>query len=396
MFVDRVRIWARAGKGGDGCVSFRRAKFEPKGGPDGGDGGKGGDILIKASHHMNNLVHLKYGPHHYADNGRQGGGQRKTGKSGKTHIIEVPVGTMILGLPTDPDHFDRPVDEQEAFLTIDITDSDQTYVLCAGGNGGKGNSNFKSSTNQAPRKFTKGKPGELGQFIFELKSIADIGLVGFPNAGKSSLLGALSQARPKVANYPFTTLRPSVGILEDENFNRITMADIPGLIEGAHEGVGLGHDFLRHVERCGVLLFVLDTAGIDGRDPLSDFHLLRKEVNLYQQELSKRPYLIVANKIDLPESEENLKILRQQLSGEIFEISIAEGIGLDALKARLHNLVKENRIDAIPMRKPTPRPVHEDEVIDMDDEEFEEDSDQPKYNAEGGYYELGEDEVNST
>lgn len=335
MFVDKVRVWARAGDGGDGCCSFRREKFVPHGGPDGGDGGKGGDIILVVNPHLNNLTHLRYSPHHFAKNGDRGQGAQKTGRNGQGRAIEVPPGTCIYYLPTTDESYERAADEEPKEFVADMVEPGQTFVLCKGGKGGLGNIHFKSSTNQAPRKFTEGGVGEKGQFIFELKSIADVGLVGFPNAGKSSLLTALSAARPKIAPYPFTTLQPMIGVIEFGEYKRMTMADIPGLIEGAHEGVGLGHDFLRHIERCGVLLFVLDMAGSEGRHPVDDYMQLRKEINLHQKELGKRPFFVVANKMDLPSAEKYLKAFRKKFKVKTIPVSAKDGEGLDKLKLAL-------------------------------------------------------------
>lgn len=335
MFVDRVRVWAKAGRGGDGSNGFRREKFVPKGGPDGGDGGNGGDIVIRVNPQLNNLQHLRYSPHHHAKHGGGGRGSQCTGKRGQDEIIEVPAGTAIYRLPTNDENFDRAVNEELKELVYDLTEPGKTFVLCAGGRGGRGNVHFKSSVNQAPTRADTGRLGEKGQFIFELKSIADAGLVGYPNAGKSSLLRALSAARPKVAPYPFTTLEPTIGVLEFPDFRRITVADIPGLIEGAHEGVGLGHDFLRHIERCRLMVFVLDMAGSEGRDPVEDFQKLRTELDLYQSELSKRPLIVVANKMDLPGAKENLAAFKRRFRRPTAAISAENGEGLEDLKTLL-------------------------------------------------------------
>jgi GTP-binding protein len=337
MFVDRVRIWARAGDGGDGACSFHREKFVPKGGPDGGDGGKGGDIVIKVNPHMNNLLHLRFKPHHSAGHGKGGRDTLKTGSGGKDCVIEVPQGTCIFKLETTEENFERSADFDSKELVIDLMNKDQSFVLCAGGRGGKGNHHFKSSVNQAPKKFQEGKPGEKGQFLLELKSIADVGLVGFPNAGKSSLLRVVSAARPKVAPYPFTTLEPMIGVIDLGEHRRMTMADIPGLVEGAHQGIGLGHDFLRHIERCRVLAFVLDMAGSEGRDPLEDYSLLRKEIKLYQEDLSKRPFFVIANKMDLPEAEENLKNFKRRFKVPVISMSTETQEGKESLIQHLQN-----------------------------------------------------------
>jgi GTP-binding protein len=340
MFVDRVRIWARAGDGGDGCCSFRREKYVDRGGPDGGDGGKGGDVIVRVNHNLNNLLHIKYKPHLFASHGKNGSKKKCTGAGGKQILIEVPPGTCIYRIPTSEENFERAGDDTLKELVADLTQTGEEFVLCAGGQGGRGNQHFKSSINQAPRRADPGQPGEKGQYVLELKSIADVGLVGFPNAGKSSLLGVLSAAHPKVAPYPFTTLEPVIGVIEFENYGRMTMADIPGLVEGAHEGVGLGHDFLRHVERCKVLVFVVDMAGTEGRDPLDDYRLIRKEISLYQKELSKRPYFVVANKMDLPEAVKNAKRFQKSFKIKPLCVSTQEKTGLDDLKKKLLSFVE--------------------------------------------------------
>ncbi len=346
MFVDRVRILARAGKGGRGALSFLREKNMPDGGPDGGNGGKGGDVVVVVNPHLNNLIRLKYSPHQYAGNGEGGGQRQMSGKSGKECVIEVPPGTVVSRLP-DPDMEPAqpgdlqsvPTPDEKLEIVADMISPDQRFVLCKGGNGGRGNMNFKSSVNQAPRRYEEGRIGESGQYQFELKSIADIGLVGYPNAGKSTLLSRLSNAHPKIAPYPFTTLQPQIGVIEYSDYQRITMADIPGLIEGAHEGVGLGHEFLRHIERCRLLLFVIDMSGSEGRDPRDDFAQLRKEIRLYQADLAKRPFLVLANKMDLPNSAENLKAFKRKVRYPVLALSAENNDGLDPLREKLREVL---------------------------------------------------------
>lgn len=372
MFVDHIKIYAKAGDGGNGKVSFRRAKFLPKGGPDGGDGGDGGDIVLQVDHHTDNLKQFFFQQKQKAPFGAGGGGNRCTGKSGKDLVLKVPQGTVIYrdvpppGTETESaelgeDEWDDAAELDDAAdavdgefvasdeaevgadaegaereLIVDLAELDQKFVLCKGGVGGKGNWHFKTSTNQTPIEAVPGVPGEEGWFYLELRKIADAGLVGFPNAGKSTLLCALSAARPKVAAYPFTTLKPMVGVVDFDGYRRTTVADIPGLIEGAHANIGLGHEFLRHITRCRLLLFVVDLAAVDGRDPVSDIQMLRKEVNLYDEELATRPWLIIANKIDLPESAEALKVLEARFPKiEIIPISADSGEGLEVLQERL-------------------------------------------------------------
>lgn len=369
MFVDHIRIFAKAGDGGNGCSSFRREKFVPKGGPDGGDGGAGGDVVLVVDPHTDNLRSYFFQSRYLAEKGAAGQGQKMTGKSGKPLVLKVPPGTVVYRTtPPAPKAPRRPAsdetdeigpeeesdleedliaeptetrepDDEENEVIADLTEPGQRFVLCRAGTGGKGNWRFRTDTNQAPIEFTEGTKGEEGWFYLELRRIADIGLVGFPNAGKSTLLGALSNASPKVASYPFTTLTPMVGVVEFPGFLRTTVADIPGLIEGAHRNVGLGHDFLRHISRCSIFLFVVDAAGVDQRDPVTDIQVLRQELKLYDERLTDRPWLIVANKLDLPEAAAGLEALQTRFTRqEIIPISADKGDGLDALKRRLCEL----------------------------------------------------------
>ena len=300
MFVDRIKVFAHAGNGGRGCVSFRREKFVPKGGPDGGDGGRGGDVVLRADVHVDNLSNLFYEPIIKAKNGGHGQGKKMHGRGAVPKIVKVPVGTVVFRDDAAASSVSAPL--------ADLTHEGQEFVLCQGGRGGKGNVHFKSSKNRAPIQYGEGEEGEQGHFLFELRTMADAALVGYPNAGKSTLLGKISAAHPKVAPYPFTTLHPIVGVVEFDGYRRASIADIPGLIEGAHRNVGLGHDFLRHITRCRMLLFVLDIAGSEGRHPIEDLQNLRREIDLYDSRLSERPWRIVANKIDLPGAEENLGV----------------------------------------------------------------------------------------
>lgn len=352
MFVDRIRVFGQAGDGGRGCVSFRREKFVPKGGPDGGDGGRGGDIVLRADVHTDNLANMFYEPIIRGKSGQHGQGKKMHGRGAEPRTVKVPIGTVVYvapaPVPRDPDADDSlgettptPAAQaaEEAAATEPIADlarDGEEFILCHGGKGGKGNVHFKSSRNRAPVQYTDGEEGERGYFLLELRTIADAGLVGYPNAGKSTLLGAISAAHPKTAPYPFTTLHPSVGIVQLEGYRRMRVADIPGLIEGAHRNVGLGHDFLRHITRCSLFLFVLDIAGSEGRHPIEDLQNLRREIDLYDPRLSARPWAIVANKIDLPEAQENLAALRQRFPAiPIVGISAATGEGLPELKLQL-------------------------------------------------------------
>lgn len=355
MFVDRIKVFAQAGNGGRGCVSFRREKFVPRGGPDGGDGGRGGDVVLRADVHTDNLANLFYEPIIKAKSGGHGMGKKMHGRGAPAKVVNVPIGTVVYRTEApvrrSEDELDHPPEGEGETAEAAAADSSQTpaleqiadlaregeeFVLCAGGKGGKGNVHFKSSRNRAPVQYSEGEEGEQGHFLFELRTIADAALVGYPNAGKSTLLGKLSAAHPKVAAYPFTTLRPSVGVVELDDYRRITVADIPGLIEGAHRNVGLGHDFLRHITRCRYLLFVLDIAGSEGRHPIEDLQSLRREIDLYDPRLSTRPWCILANKIDLPQAEENLQSIRQRFdSVAVIPIAAQHSKGIADLKEHL-------------------------------------------------------------
>ncbi len=361
MFVDRIKIFAKAGDGGRGCVSFRREKFVPRGGPDGGDGGKGGDIILQADEHTDNLASLFYEPLIKAKKGTHGMGKQMHGRGAQDKIVKVPVGTVVhrmnsLGDPTaftDSAEPITPLPETEAGGTLeqiaDLAQPNDEFMLCHGGKGGKGNVHFKSARNRAPREYTEGEEGEEGHFILELRTIADAGLVGYPNAGKSTLLRRISAAHPKVAAYPFTTLHPMIGVVEFDDYRRATVADVPGLIEGAHQNLGLGHAFLRHITRCRLLLFVLDMAGSEGRNPIEDLQHLRREIDLYDPRLSQRPWWIVANKMDLPEAADNLAAMRQRFPDrEIVPVSAKEKEGIEELKDALDRRLRE----------PDLRPVH--------------------------------------
>ena len=363
MFVDHVRIYAKAGDGGAGASSFRRESFVPRGGPDGGDGGHGGDVVLRAETHTDSLVDFFYDSKVLARDGERGQGKKKFGKSFAAKVVHVPVGTLVYRLPPGEtisrrgssssedgddasDTRDLPPPDQldvaELEILADLTAAGQEYVLCRGGIGGRGNVHFKSSRNQAPTRADSGKPGEEGYFYLELRRIADAGLVGYPNAGKSTLLAQLSAAKPKVAPYPFTTLHPLVGVVEfSGTYQRATLADIPGLIEGAHRNVGLGHEFLRHIMRCRVLIHVLDMAGSEGRNPLEDLAMLRRELTLYHSALGDREWFVVANKMDLPEAEENLRVFRARFPRTtVIPISAEHSQGLEELRDLLSRLLK--------------------------------------------------------
>lgn len=386
MFVDSVKIFARAGHGGNGCVALLREAFRPKGGPCGGDGGRGGDIVLEACHDINNLIAQYYSPRIVAKNGLPGQGKGKTGKSGPTVVVKVPCGTTIWRL-VDPetariqeayqrgsDSGQEDLSESEASiektgatdgmirhqgseraveidlehtqeeetdseprlqkeLAADLVEDGQRFVLCRGGKGGLGNQHFANSKHQTPRFAQPGQPGDEGTFLLELRILAEIGLVGYPNAGKSTLLTAISKARPKIAPYPFTTLHPQIGVLEFSDYHRITVCDIPGLIDGAHQNVGLGHAFLRHIQRCRALVLLIDMAGTDARKPWDDFKQLRKELELYDPKMLEKPYVVAANKMDMEESQAHLRSFKRRLRGvKVIELAAAFDEGVSPLK----------------------------------------------------------------
>lgn len=332
MFVDYVRIKAIAGNGGDGCVSFRREKYIPRGGPDGGHGGAGGNAVLVSDEDVDSLVSLKFDPVLRAGNGKKGQGNQKTGANGKDAVALVPVGTVVR-------------DAKSGVVLFDLTQSGERFVVARGGRGGRGNASFKSSTNQAPRQFGTGKPGETLTLDLELKLIAHVGLTGFPNAGKSSLLSKICDARPKIASYPFTTLSPNLGVLKlTDDYRIIKVADVPGLIDGAHTNRGLGHEFLRHIERTSILVMVIDIAAVDGRDPLEDYRVLRRELELHSTELAQCPFLVACNKMDLESAPQNLKIFRRESdvpNEKIFAISCLTGYGLEDLVGAIAKIVNQ-------------------------------------------------------
>lgn len=397
MFIDSVKIYAKAGDGGNGCIALLREAFRPKGGPSGGDGGKGGDIILEASHDINNLVAQYYCPKTRAKNGLPGLGKNKTGKSGAPVVIKVPCGTTVWRFidPSAPkvakpsqkmpllrsnqdkeeiEDDDQELQENEALksakirqrgpekgmefnlehqeedddqadsavqreLVVDLVEHGQQILLCQGGKGGLGNQHFANSRNQTPRIAQPGKPGEEGTFILELRILAEIGLVGYPNAGKSTLLTALSKARPKIAAYPFTTLHPQIGVMEFEDYHRMNVCDIPGLIDGAHQNVGLGHAFLRHIQRCKALVLMIDMAGTDARKPWDDYDQLRQELELYDPEMLKKPFIVAANKMDMLEAVDYYRKFRRRVKGvTVFKLAAAFDEGLDKLKQSMREI----------------------------------------------------------
>nr|MDK2850209.1 GTPase [Candidatus Cloacimonadota bacterium] len=337
MFIDYAKIKIQAGSGGDGAVSFRREKFVPKGGPDGGDGGHGGNVVVVGDSNVNTLLEYRYHKFFKAENGKPGAGARKTGTSGKDIILRVPLGTEIFQINED----------ESRVKLVDVTEENEEIIIAKGGRGGKGNSNFATPTNQAPRYATPGKHPEAMQLEMVLKLMADVGLVGFPNAGKSTLLSVLSAARPKIADYEFTTLEPTLGVVRVSDYQSFVMADIPGIIEGAHIGKGLGLQFLRHIQRTSTILYLID---ISSEDPLEAFRTLRSELYLYDSFMDKKPFTIVLSKVDtIPETEreeriaEVSKIFAGITQEKIFAISSVGNMGLEALVYHLYKLIQSTR-----------------------------------------------------
>jgi GTP-binding protein len=325
LFIDRTKIRVQGGHGGNGVTAFRREKFVPRGGPSGGDGGRGGDVWLVADESLNTLLHLRYNPEHIAERGRHGEGSNRAGRDGADVFVHVPVGTQILDAATGE-------------LIQDFTEDGGRWLAARGGRGGFGNSHFATSTNRAPRYHQEGSPGEEREFQLELKLLADVGLVGFPNAGKSTLISTISAAKPKIADYPFTTLEPHLGVVDLGEFRTFVVADIPGLIEGAHKGAGLGDRFLRHVERTKLLLHLVDVSSLTGRDPVSDYETINRELEAYDARLAKRPQIVVATKrdaLDEPERLENLRRRALQDGRPFYAISSATKQGVRELVQRI-------------------------------------------------------------
>ncbi|HEX8138595.1 MAG TPA: GTPase ObgE [Pyrinomonadaceae bacterium] len=342
MFIDRTKIRVQGGHGGNGVTAFRREKFVPRGGPSGGDGGRGGDLWLEADESLNTLLHLRYNPEHTAERGRHGEGSNRAGRDGADTVVKVPVGTQVLDAATGD-------------LLYDFTRSGERWLAARGGRGGFGNSHFTTSTNRAPRYHQEGSPGEERELQLELKLLADVGLVGFPNAGKSTLISTISAARPKIADYPFTTLEPHLGVVDLGEFRTFVVADIPGLIEGAHKGAGLGDRFLRHVERTKLLLHLVDVSSASGRDAVADYETINRELEAYDPELAARPQIVVATKLDALDEPERLDSLRARAQADgrdFYAISSATNEGvrelvnavartLDELNARAAGQVAE-------------------------------------------------------
>jgi GTP-binding protein len=336
VFIDRAKIKIKAGDGGNGVTAFRREKFVPRGGPSGGDGGRGGDVWLESDEGLNTLLHLRYNPEHKAERGKHGEGSNRHGKDGADIIVKVPVGTQIF-------------DVESGDLLYDFTEPDQRFLAAKGGKGGWGNAHFATPTRRAPRYHYTGRPGGEKELQLELKLIADVGLVGFPNAGKSTLISVISAAKPKIADYPFTTLEPNLGVVDLGDFKTFVVADIPGLIEGASEGAGLGDRFLRHVERTKLILHLVDVSSFSGRDPVEDYEIINRELANYSPDLATRPQIIVATKIDALDEPERLEALKKRAAKdrkEFFEISSIANRGVkelvSAVAKKLDEVASEN------------------------------------------------------
>lgn len=329
-FIDEAMITVQSGSGGKGCVSFRREKFIPRGGPDGGDGGKGGDIILITTSRKRTLYHFKFQKHFKAENGAHGQGKQKTGKNGRNLTIELPPGTLVI-------------DADTGHLIKDLVDTGETFVILKGGRGGQGNTKFKTSTHRTPRFAQPGEPGETRKLKLELKLLADVGIIGLPNAGKSTLIAAISSARPKIANYPFTTLTPSLGVVQTNWAEPFVVADIPGLIKGAHQGTGLGIKFLRHIERTRILIHLIDVSSIDPDDPLQQYRTINQELGMYDEKLVQKPQIVVLNKLDLPGIRKAAEIFQSALKDKkVLLISALTGQGLEQLKSQIVRLLDSN------------------------------------------------------
>jgi GTPase len=336
MFIDEAKIRVKAGDGGNGCVAFRREKFVPRGGPSGGDGGRGGDVIMESSQRHNTLVHFRFNPEHKAERGRHGEGSNCSGREGASIVLKVPVGTALY-------------DEETGELVHDFDRPDERLVVAKGGRGGRGNQHFATSTHQAPRESEEGRTGEERMYRMELKLLADVGLVGYPNVGKSTLISRISAAKPKIADYPFTTLEPNLGVVttgEPPYEESFVVADIPGLIEGAHLGAGLGVEFLRHIERTSILAHLVDVSDGSGRpDPVEDFRVIQGELKSFGHGLDKKPTLVIASKADVanPEKVKRLKAMAKRRKLPFFAISAVSGMGVDQLKYAMAALLREQR-----------------------------------------------------
>ncbi|MBE5822424.1 MAG: GTPase ObgE [Clostridiales bacterium] len=366
MFIDYAKVTISSGKGGDGASTFRREKYVAAGGPDGGDGGKGGDVYFEVDNDINTLVDFRYKRKFKAEDGKNGSGNNSYGKSGQDLVIKVPLGTIVKDAETNK-------------VVLDMSEFGQKELIIQGGRGGKGNSHFATSTRQAPNFSQKGEPGIEKEFILELKLLADVGLLGYPNVGKSTIISIMTEAKPRIADYHFTTLKPCLGVVKLDSGRSFVMADIPGIIEGASEGVGLGHQFLRHIERTRILLHVIDVSGSEGRDPIKDFETINDELVKYNEKLAKRKQIIVANKMDLLQDEnkyEEFKTYMEKQGLEVFGVSAATNKGLKEVFNRVSTLLDEipveetEIVEKVVYRLETPEQSKWDIVKNAEDEGY--------------------------
>ena len=357
MFVDEMKFKVKAGDGGNGVVSFRREKYEDMGGPDGGDGGDGGNVILRVDEGLNTLADFRYKNFYEAEDGTNGKGKKQHGSDGQHRYLKVPPGTMVY-------------DVDKGRLLADLVEDGQECIVARGGEGGKGNARFTKPTRQAPKFAEKGQNGEARTIKLELKLMADVGLIGFPNVGKSTLISSVSAAKPKIDSYHFTTIKPNLGVVSFDDFKSYVMADIPGLIEGAHKGVGLGDDFLKHVERTRLLLHVLDASGREGRDPLEDFDIINEELSNYKEWLSDLPQVVALNKLDLPEAQKNAQYLKEKLQEkgyDVFPISAVTGKGLKNLKYKIGEMLEELPDEKQPREEKDGRVVIKPDFADEED-----------------------------
>ena len=386
MFADRAKIYVRSGKGGDGHVSFRREKYVPNGGPDGGDGGNGGSVIFEVDEGLNTLVNFRHIRKYCAEHGENGGKKNCHGKNGKDIILKVPEGTVVK-------------DAQSGKVITDMSGENRRYVLFKGGKGGNGNQHYATSTMQAPKYAQPGQPAQELDVLLELKVIADVGLVGFPNVGKSTFLSRVSNAQPKIANYHFTTLNPNLGVVDLKDAKGFVVADIPGLIEGASEGVGLGHEFLRHIERTRVMIHVVDATSTEGRDPIEDIHAINKELALYNEEIAKRPQIIAANKMDVVSPEEQAEILDrikkefEPMGYKVFPMSAVSGTGVSEILYEVRHMLDEIKEEPVIFAQeidPEFLQYEDDEpyTVEYDEEEDEYVVEGPKIEKMLGYTNL--------
>lgn len=379
MFIDKAKIYVKAGNGGHGAVAWRREKYEPSGGPAGGDGGYGGNVVLEVDSNLRTLMDFRYKKKYKAESGDDGRSKYQYGKKGQDLIIKIPPGTIVK-------------DEKTGKVIADMTDNGQTFIVAKGGRGGKGNCKFKTATRQAPNFAEGGTQGQEREVILELKLLADVGLIGFPNVGKSTILSTMSDAKPKIANYHFTTLKPNLGLVRIAEHQSFVVADIPGLIEGAHEGIGLGHEFLRHIERTKVLVHMIDASGHEGRNPIEDFYKINEELKEYNELLLERPQIVVANKMDIPGADEGYEMLKEELEPKgyiLMKLSAATRQGVEELKFKIWE-----ELENAPELEPMIIVEEDEEQIKVDKNEYFVRKEGDKYIVEGNFVQKLMDSTN--